>query len=262
MNAGIHRRLPDRRFQLSCTRSAAVRILVYLLVGHLAASPASAGVGGAPGAVATSPFAVEPEMVRWARDAAGREGRPENILRRLVAAVTSEPGLGVQEAQLETGTARQVFHSRRANCAGFAFLVSGLARGLGVEAVVVEVSDLIRNERQGGFAILHRHLAVGVWTEGELQVIDREGALSPARHLFRVLEDRTVVAIYHSNRGAELLLAGKLAEALVHLEHAVEVDPRFEPAWGNLRVARRRAAAAQAEAAGSHGYEGADGLGN
>lgn len=32
---------------------------------------------------------------------------------------------------------------------------------------------------------------------------------------------RTAVAIYHSNRGAELLLAGKLDESLAHLRRAV-----------------------------------------
>lgn len=219
------------------------RIGIYLLVGQIAAVPAfSSGVAWAPAAMeaATSPFAVEPEMARWARDTAGREEAPERILLRLATAVGRRPGLGVRETELETGTARQVFHSRRANCAGFAFLVSGLARSLGVEAVIVEVASIVRSERRNGFAIDHRHLAVGVRKGGRLHVADREGVLSPERHRFRVLEDRTAVAIYHSNRGAELLLAGRLDEALASLRHAVEIDPRLEPASRNLRIACRQ----------------------
>jgi transglutaminase-like putative cysteine protease len=228
--AGIDRR-PDLR---GSAISILVRLLTYLLVGHFAAATA----GAASTADADSPFAVEPEMARWARDAAGRERRPERILRRVAAAVEA---LGIQETELETGTAREVFHSRRANCAGFAFLVVGLARSLGVEALVVEVSDLVRSDQQGDLVIRHRHVAVGVWVEGTLWVVDREGALSSEQYRFQVLEDRTAVAIYHSNRGAELLLGGRLDGALEHLERAVEIDPGFEPAWGNLRVARRRA---------------------
>ncbi|HEV8580726.1 MAG TPA: hypothetical protein VGX68_16800 [Thermoanaerobaculia bacterium] len=183
-------------------------------------------------------------MASWARDAVGRERTPERMLRRLAWV----EGRTLRAIELETGTAREVFHSRRANCAGFAFLVSGLARSLGVAAVVVEVSDVVREERRGGLSIRHRHLAVGVRQGDALQVIDRDGVVSPGGHTFRVLEDRTAVAIYHSNRGAELLLAGHLDEARAHLERAVEVDARFEPAWGNLRVACRRAGDARAVA--------------
>ena len=223
-----------------------VRIVIYLLVGQMAVAPAfSSGVAWAPAAMeaAAFPFAVEPEMVRWARHTAGREKAPERILRRLASAAGGRPGLGVRETELETGTARQVFHSRRANCAGFAFLVSGLARSLGVEAVIVEVASLVRSERRGGFTIDHRHLAVGVGKGGRLHVVDREGVLPPESHRFRVLEDRTAVAIYHSNRGAELLLAGRLDEALASLRHAVEVDPHLEPASRNLRIACRQTGA-------------------
>lgn len=232
--AGTDRRLPD---PLVSGCQILVRLLTYLLVGHFVAIPAMAA-GEASTMAAASPFALEPEMARWARDVVGRERTPERILSRLTAALRD---LGVQEAELETGTAREVFHSRRTNCAGFAFLAGGLARSLGVAAVVVEVSDVIRDERQGGFAIHQRHLAIGVWERGVLHVVDREGVLSPARHRFRVLEDRTAVAIYHSNRGAELLLAGRLDEALKHLRRAVEVDPSLEPAQDNLQVACRRA---------------------
>jgi transglutaminase-like putative cysteine protease len=228
-------------------RRVVSRTLIYLLVGQIVA--ASGTAWELPEVV--SPFAVEPEMARWARDTAGGEEAPERILLRLAAAVGRRRGLGVRETELETGTAHQVFQSRRANCAGFAFLVSGLARSLGVEAVVVDVSSLVRSERRGGFAITHRHLAVGVGEAGKLQVVDREGVLSPARHRFQVLEDRTAVAIYHSNRGAELLLAGQLDEALAHLGRAVEVDARFEPAQRNLRVARRRAGAGNPGSSGT-----------
>jgi tetratricopeptide (TPR) repeat protein len=190
-------------------------------------------------------------MVRWARDVAGREETPERILLRLAAAVGRRQGLGVREVELETGTAREVFQSRRANCAGFAFLVSGLARSLGVEAVVVDVADVVKSERRGGFAVTHRHLAVGVGEGTRLRVVDRAGVLSPAPHRFEVLEDRTAVAIYHSNRGAELLLAGRLDEALAHLERAVAADARFEPAQQNLRVARRRAGTGRSGSSGT-----------
>lgn len=220
------------------------RIVVYLLVGQIAVSPAfSSGAAWVPAAMATAtyPFAVEPEMARWARETAGREEAPERILLRLAAAVGRRPGLGVRETELETGTARQVFHSRRANCAGFAFLVSGLARSLGVDARVVEVASIVRSERRGGFAIDHRHLAIGVGEGSQLHVVDRQGVLSSERHRFRILEDRTAVAIYHSNRGAELLLAGRLDEALASLRHAVAVDDGLEPARRNLRVACRQA---------------------
>lgn len=223
------------------------RLVTYLLVGQIAVVTAfSSGASWAPAALATAtyPFAVEPEMVRWARDTAGREQAPERILLRLASAAgRRRPGLGIRETELETGTAREVFHSRRANCAGFAFLVIGLARSLGVEAVVVEVASIVRSERRGGFAIDHRHLAVGVGEEGRLHVVDREGLLSPERHRFQVLEDRTAVAIYHSNRGAELLLAGQLDEALASLRHAVQVDGGLEPARRNLRVACRQTGA-------------------
>lgn len=193
------------------------------------------GLSGAPWAIGTT-------MHQWAIAQAPRE-LPERVrLERLHAALVGQPGLAIAEERGFTATATEAFLRKKANCVAFALLFAGLARDLGVDVEFALDQGIREIERRADLRVLHGHLAVQ-WRQGrETWLIDAQGFFHAAPGEFVPVPDATVRAIFLSNRGTELLIAGHNEPAGALLDLALRWDPRLDAARRNRAVLERRAA--------------------
>ena len=197
------------------------------------------------------PYEITDEMREWARRIVPHDTDPEKRLEVLLAGILDPDKLKLEYESRYTATAQEVFKTRRANCLAFTSLFVGMAREVGMDVFYVNVDDVERFEKEGDLIVVSGHVSAGYGMGPEIKILDFSAApQAPAYRRVHRISDLTAVALFHSNRGGELLRLGKQEEALPWLQRAVAVDPELPGAWINYGVAQRRAGnAAAAEAA-------------
>jgi len=197
---------------------------------------------GLAGAQVVIPYELTDEMRAWVHKVVPHAEVPRDKRLQLLldALLDHDKGLGITYEGHYTGTAAEVFATRRANCLSFTNIFVGLAREIGVEAFYLDVDDIQRFEREGDLVVVSGHVSAGFAVDREIQVLDF--TLAPVAHYreIRRISDRTAVALYYSNRGGELLRGGQYTEALPWLRSSVVLDPDLARGWVNLGVALRR----------------------
>jgi Flp pilus assembly protein TadD len=187
------------------------------------------------------PWEVTDEMKAWVRSKVSEDLPKPRRLEALLAAITGSTGLGLKYKGGYTGTAREAFESHEANCLAFSSLFVGLAREIGVSAFFVDVNDVEKFEKAGDLVVVSGHTSAGFDPGDGILILDFSPEERPDYRQVQRLSDRTALALFHSNRGAELLRGGLGDEALRWLRQAVAIDPELAGAWVNLGVALRRA---------------------
>jgi len=196
------------------------------------------------------PFAVDEEMRAWLASTVPANRSLDRRLDRLLAALVSADGRHVRYGRGRTGTAREVFETGRANCLGFTGLFVALARELGVPAYFVWVDEVESYAERDDLLVLSNHVTAGVGPHHDLRILELGGIGDVEYRSLQRISDLTAIALFYSNRGAELLQGGDVAASRQALETAVAIDPELPTAWVNLGVTRRRSGdAAGAEAA-------------
>lgn len=185
------------------------------------------------------PFELDDEMARWAHRAAPAELPPSERLEALAEALLSNGEMALEYSWGFTGTARQVFETRRANCLAFTNLFVAMARQVGVPVYFLAV-ETETYRRQGDFVVISDHIAVGHGPGPAIQMYDFSQRQSDELRRVRRIDDLTALAMFHSNRGAEALQREQWKEALDSLRLAVRLQPELATGWVNLGVARRR----------------------
>ena len=195
---------------------------------------------GVDAAAIVLPHALSPEIERWLEDSVPAGGTAEERLETLLELLLDRNELDLEYHQGRTGTAVETFSSRKANCLSFTHLFVGMARELGLAAYYLKVEDLQGFEREGDLVVVSGHVTAGFGPPARPMVL--EFTIFPATEYrrFHPLSDLSAVALFYSNRGAELLLDGERERALEWLETAVRIDEELADAWNNLGVVLRR----------------------
>lgn len=196
------------------------------------------------------PFRLTPEMREWARHTVKMGGSAEERLQRLLRHLLLRDGQTLVYQSGHTGTAQEVWETRRANCLAFTHLYVGMARELELPVYYLRVTDLQSYERDGDLVIASEHITAAYGPASQRRVLDFSDRPVTSYHAVQPISDLTAVALYYSNRGAELIRDGHSAEALRALEIAVALDPELPDGWVNYGVAlRRKGRSAEAERA-------------
>ncbi len=186
------------------------------------------------------PGTVTEEMESWARSQISAD-TPREIADELLSALIDPEGLGLEYSSGFTGTAVEVFETRKANCLAFTHLYVGLSRALGLPTFYVYWNRIERYRRDKDLVVVSGHISAGQGSLNDLMVL-RFGAVAgmEARGV-RPISDLNALARHYSNRSVELLSRGDLDAAVQSGELAIRIDPWLADAWVNLGVARRRA---------------------
>ena len=186
------------------------------------------------------PHALSAEIESWLAAVipagGGEKARAEALLELLL----DRNHLDLEYHQGYTGTAVETFESRRANCLAFTHLFVGMSRHLELPVYYLKVDDLQSFEREGDLVVVSGHITAGFGPPERPKVLEFTVFPATEYRRFSLLSDLSAVALFYSNRGAELLLEGDREAALDWLETAVRIDETLPDAWNNLGVVQRR----------------------
>jgi Flp pilus assembly protein TadD len=186
------------------------------------------------------PYELTPEMKEWVHRMVPEGAPPEDRLQLLLKALLDPNRLNLTYEAHFTGTAAEAFDRRHANCLAFTNLFVGMAREVGVPVFYLDVDDIQKFEKEGDLVVVSGHISAGYGNGRETRILDFSAAPVANYRGIRQISDQTAIALYYSNRGGELLRAGKQQEALGWLRIAVALDPELSRGWINLGVALRR----------------------
>ena len=186
------------------------------------------------------PLALEEGARSWVRSKIPR-GAPEvRQLEYLLEALQFGEGMSFKYRAGHTGTVQEVFDTGEYNCLSFSMLFVALAREVGLPAYYLKVDQLEDYEREGDLVVLSRHITAGYGFVKDRTVLEFDLGPEISYNLAYPISDLDALALYYSNRGAEMLREGKADQAIEQLEISVALAPKSAQAWINLGVAHRR----------------------
>ena len=179
-------------------------------------------------------------MVEWAREQVSAD-TPRETTDQLLRALVDSDGFGLQYSPNFTGTAVDVFATRRANCLAFTHLFVGLTRALGVGTFYVNWNLVEGYHREEDIVVISGHVSAGQGRLNDLYVLQFGAVEGLEVRGVLPISDINALARHYANRTSELLRDRDLEAALEAGELATRIDPALDDAWVNLGVARRRA---------------------
>ncbi|KZC17978.1 transglutaminase [Rhodanobacter sp. FW510-R12] len=169
---------------------------------------------------------------------AGGSGRAR--LERLVGFLFQKPGLGMEYSAGATLTIDQAYRTRKANCLTFTLLTVVLARESGLQAYGQELDDIVAWRVGDDVIYRFNHVNTGITIGHSRLTVDVARDLVMARDSPKPISDQRLLALYYSNRAAELLAGVSPAAAAPYMAMALQLAPRYASAWANAGVLHLR----------------------
>lgn len=205
-------------------------------------------------------FALSPAMKHYVEvDIAGHL-RTMGRQRGLVEALHSKAQLRLDFDTEVTRNAAEAFDARSGNCLSLVVMTAAFAKHLDLP---VTYQALVGHEswsRSGDLSLINGHVNIAIDKRLVDRIVGREtdgqlrldfGALPAGRGaLLRHVSEATILAMFMSNRAAESIVQGSLADAYGYIREAIRQDPTYLSAYNTLGVVyQRRGMATQAERA-------------
>ena len=222
-------------------------MIASLLGAALAVAPILAPPPAAPSPLPPPPaieevFAIPPALRRAMHEQVrATDSRPDHQrLEALVRYLFDSRGLGMVYRHDADHTVAEAWQTREANCLSFTILTIALARELGIEAYGQEIPRVLSWYREGDTLYFSNHVNAGALIAGRRLTVDvaRDEVLTAAPP--RQVDDRRLLAIFHSNRAATLLARGDNRLAAGYMDAAFAADDRYATAWSNAGVLAQR----------------------
>jgi tetratricopeptide (TPR) repeat protein len=190
------------------------------------------------------PFEVTREQVTLARKYTKYAHNDLARAEKLIDAIMNPKKIGVEYADMVTGTAAETLKAKKGNCLSIASVFVGLARGIGLRAHYMEASvSPLEVFASDDFVVNSGHVTAIVETENGTAALDFGEQLGTFI-FFRKMSDVEATAHFYNNRGFEIIhqaMRNKKAvdwkEAAENFNIATRLKPDFDPAWNNLGLA-------------------------
>jgi Tfp pilus assembly protein PilF len=215
-----------------------------ILAGHLLHDQqfvASSSAGKAETIFAVSPAMqeyVDTILIKQMHDKGPRVG--------LFEALRDKAALKIEYDSVMTKNAEQAFDTRAGNCLSLVIMTAAFAKHLGLE---VQYQDVMTEEtwsRSGNlhFSSGHVNIVIGKkihsasrgYDANESMVIDFIPPEDLRKQRAKLIDEKTIVAMYFNNRAAELLANQQVNEAYWFARAAIMQDPNFLNAYNTLGV--------------------------
>ncbi len=229
---------------------------LLVLVGCAATPPAPSSVPWQDAAFQHDPalvgvgrddlFRLEPALAAQLR--ATRGSATSQRLDQLLALIFGPDGHGFTYSTGRSTTAMETWQQRSGNCLSLTVLTYAAARAMGLPAQMQDVPVPVFYERRGTLELRNEHVNVlfpGAQRDTAAVVVARDVIIDfepeqAAPRRGKPLSEAQILARYYNNVAAEHLEAGRDRAAYAWFKAAVEADPSFAAAYGNLAVVYRR----------------------
>jgi tetratricopeptide (TPR) repeat protein len=160
---------------------------------------------------------------------------PNHKMVELIRAMEGRGMFSLEYAEV-TRTAKSTFHDRQGNCLSFTMLFVTLARAAGLRASYQSV-DVPPSWSYDGQVVVANHVNTLVRTGRVETIVDfnirpYEGSQSRRRRV----ADSYALGLFYTNLGAEAMLTGDYAAALLYLREAAGAHADAAGLWVNLGV--------------------------
>lgn len=161
---------------------------------------------------------------------------PQQKMFALIRAMDARGMFSLQYTEV-TRTVRRTFHERQGNCLSFTMLFVTLARAAGLRATYQTV-EVPPSWVYDGQVVIASHVNTIVRTgrNGEETIVDFNLRSYDDARRSRRIDDSYALALFYTNLGAEAMLAGEYAAALLYLREAASVHSDVAGLWVNLGV--------------------------
>ena len=209
----------------------------WLLTAALALAPAAVAAAPPPEQVMEIPAPLREALQAQVVERSAR-GVPR--LERLVAFMYQDDGLGIRYRHDANHTVAEVWRTREANCMAFTLLTIALARAAGLEAHGQEIAKTLAWYSEGDTLYFTNHVNAGIRIGRYAYTVDVGSESVLTNDPPQEVEDRRLLAVYYSNRAADLLGHGEFAAAASHIEAALAADGHYATTWNNAGVLQLR----------------------
>jgi tetratricopeptide (TPR) repeat protein len=194
-------------------------------------------------------FALSDEMRRFLRNDIAAQMRGKGRQRGLVDALYKRGELRLEYDSTMTRNAAQAFDARSGNCLSLVIMTAAFARELGLqlqyqsalhEETWSRSGDLYFRSGHVNITLGRRVIDVGTSYDTRELTIDFLPPEEIRGLRTRVIDERTVVAMYMNNRAVEALVQGQLDDAYAFVREAIAQSPAFVSAYNTLGVIYQR----------------------
>ncbi|MDX2218226.1 MAG: tetratricopeptide repeat protein [Burkholderiales bacterium] len=205
-------------------------------------------------------FALTPEMREFLRGPVKRSVMSSGKVEGLINALYDGNRLILEYESSKTRDAAEAFEARAGNCLSLAVMTAAFARemGLAIQYREVLTEQLWTQDRDFVVYAGHVNLTLGR-RDMTVKVINGHNSelivdFLPRQQLLgqraRVVTEERIIAMYHNNRAAELIVEHDWRGAYWHVRDALAADPTYAAPYNALGIIyQRRGETALAEAA-------------
>lgn len=194
-------------------------------------------------------FKLDDEMISMVENVVNKGKNAQAKAKRLLKQIFSEEQISMSYASNANLTARETFHSQRANCMSLTIMAYALAKKaeLNVEFQQVDVPEYWIRNGQYNLLTGHVNLLIDpnsdsrnhiVYASDKIQIDFDPYAVKPSFPR-KIIPKKTVLAMYYNNKGGQALVKGNYNIAYQYFKAATKSDNSFSSAWGNLAVLYR-----------------------
>lgn len=146
--------------------------------------------------------------------------------------------------------ARMAYQNHEANCLSLTIMAYSLAKEAGLNVSFQDVKIPEYWVRNGENNMLSGHVNLLVrkiktqnqmfFSNSNILTIDFDSAIVQKSFPTKIIRKNTILAMFYSNKGGQALFDKQYDKAYAYFKAAIEIDPSFSAAWGNLGVLYRK----------------------
>lgn len=194
-------------------------------------------------------FMLDNEMLFMVEHSLNNIQSSKKKAKKLLKQIFSQNNIALNYSSHANLTARETFHSHKANCMSLTIMAYALAQKANLHVFFQEVDVPEYWIRNGQYNLLTGHVNLLIKTSvrndknivyGNDNIqIDFDPYVLKQSFPKRVISKNTVLAMFYNNKGGEALVENQYNIAYQYFKAATQTDKMFSPAWGNLAVLYR-----------------------